>query len=89
MRTVLKDNPGFSRRDGLYYYLADTYVKMGLLPEAPPLLDKLAAEFKQSEFLEKGNKLMAAIKAGTAAPLPPKGAKKVKGKAPAKKPPTI
>jgi outer membrane protein assembly factor BamD len=89
MRAVLKDNPGFFKRDGLYYYLADTYVKMGLLPEAPPLLDKLAAEFKQSEFLDKGNKLMAAIKAGTAAPLPPKGAKKVKQKEAAKKPPTI
>jgi outer membrane protein assembly factor BamD len=96
MRAVLKDNPGFARRDGLYYYLADTFVKMGLVPEAPPLLDKLAAEFKQSEFLEKGNKLMAAIKAGTAVPVQPKGPKKAKDKAPAKepakepaKPPTI
>lgn len=79
LRGVMKDNPGFSKRDGLYYYLADMYVKMGLVPEAPPLLDKLAAEFKQSEFLEKGSKLMAAIKAGTAVP-PPKPAKKGKGK---------
>ena len=88
MRGVLKDNPAFSRRDGLYYYLADTYVKLGLIPEAPPLLDKLAAEFKQSEYLDKGSKLMAAIKAGTATPLQPKGPKKAKEKAPSK-PPTI
>ena len=92
MRDVLKDNPGFSKRDGLYYYLADTYVKMGLVPEAPPLLDKLATEFKQSPFLEKGSKLMAEIKAGTAAPLQPKGmkgAKKVKKDKAPSKPPTI
>ena len=88
MRAVLKDNPAFFKRDGLYYYLADMYVKMGLVPEAPPLLDKLAAEFKQSEFLDKGSKLMAAIKAGTATPLQPKGVKKAKDKAPSK-PPTI
>ena len=88
MRAVLKDNPRFFKRDGLYYYLADMYVKMGLVPEAPPLLDKLATEFKQSQYLEKGAKLMAEIKAGTATPLQPKAAKKAKGKAPSK-PPTI
>lgn len=86
---VLKSNPEFSKRDGLYYYLADIYVKMGLMAEAPPLLDKLAAEFKQSPFLQKGAKLMAEIKAGTATPLQPKGAKKAKDEAPSKKPPTI
>ena len=88
MRAVLKDNPRFFKRDGLYYYLADMYVKMGLVPEALPLLDKLATEFKQSQYLEKGAKLMAEIKAGTATPLQPKAAKKAKGKAPSK-PPTI
>jgi outer membrane protein assembly factor BamD len=76
---VLKDNPGFARRDGVYYYLADTYVRLNMVPQAPPLLDRLATEFKQSEFLQKGAKLMAAIKAGTAAPKPPKAQKKRKG----------
>ncbi len=76
LRGVLNTNPQFSRRDGLYYYLADMYVKMGLTPEAPPLLAKLAAEFQKSEFLQKGDKLMAEIKAGTAGPRPVKPAKK-------------
>jgi outer membrane protein assembly factor BamD len=68
LRAVLKDNPGFSKRDGLYYYLADTYVKLNLAAEALPLLDKLTAEFSKSDYLQKGSKLMAEIKAGTAGP---------------------
>ncbi len=68
LRAVLKDNPEFARRDALYYYLADTYVKVNLAPEALPLLDKLSAEFEKSEYLPKGKKLMADIKSGTATP---------------------
>jgi outer membrane protein assembly factor BamD len=86
LRGVLKDNPQFSRRDALYYYLADTFVKVGLTPEAPPLLEKLATEFQKSEYLQKGSKLMAEIKAGTAGPQPRKPAKKVDAKS---KAPTI
>ncbi len=84
LRAVLKDNPRFSRRDGLYYYLADTYVKLGFTPEAPPLLEKLATEFQKSDYLQRGNKLMAEIKAGTAGPQPRKPVKKrdAKSKAP-------
>jgi outer membrane protein assembly factor BamD len=64
-RAVLKDNPTYTRRDALYYYLADSYVRVGLTPEAPPLLDRLTKEFEQSEFLLKAEKMMADIKNGT------------------------
>jgi outer membrane protein assembly factor BamD len=66
-RAVLKENPTYTNRDALYYYLADTYVRMGAAPEALPLLDRLAKEFEKSEYLLRGATLMAAIKDGTAA----------------------
>jgi outer membrane protein assembly factor BamD len=66
-RAVLKQNPMYSGRDGLYYYLADSYVRMGAAPDALPLLDKLAKEFEKSEFLQRGLKLTASIRDGTAA----------------------
>ena len=66
-RAVLKDNPTYTNRDALYYYLADTYVRMGGAPEALPLLERLAKEFEKSEYLLRGATLMSAIKDGTAA----------------------
>ncbi len=66
-RAVLKENPEYTKRDALYYHLADTYVKMGAAPEAIPLLDRLSKEFEKSQYLLPGEKLMASIKDGTAA----------------------
>jgi outer membrane protein assembly factor BamD len=91
LRASTKDNPKFSKRDGVYYYLAETFVKMGLTPEAVPLLDKLSTEFTSSEFLPKGSKLLADIKAGTAGPKPqkPQKPKKAPDAKKAGSPPTV
>jgi len=64
-RSVLKDNPTYTRRDALYYYLADCFIHVGLTPEAPPLLDRIAKEFEKSEFLPKATQMLADIKNGT------------------------
>jgi outer membrane protein assembly factor BamD len=72
LRAVLKANPEYGNRDALYYYLADTYVKINAPAEALPLLDKLTKEFEKSEFLERGKKLMADIQSGAATPQPKK-----------------
>ncbi|HEX7484510.1 MAG TPA: outer membrane protein assembly factor BamD [Vicinamibacterales bacterium] len=69
LRTVMKENPQFGKRDALYYFLADTYVKVNASAEALPLLDKLVKEFERSEYLVRANKLMADIKNGTATPI--------------------
>jgi outer membrane protein assembly factor BamD len=66
-RAVLKENPTYTNRDALYYYLADTYVMMGAAPEALPLLERLTKEFEKSAYLLRGQRLMAGIKDGTAA----------------------
>ena len=66
-RAVLKENPTYTNRDALYYYLADTYVRMGAAPEALPLLERLPKEFEKSEYLLRGERLLASVKDGTAA----------------------
>jgi outer membrane protein assembly factor BamD len=91
LRGILKDNPGFTRRDALYYYLAETYVKVNLQPEAVPLLDKLVTEFPKSDYLDKAKKLTADIQNGVAGPTPKQAPAKKDAKAggTGKKAPTI
>jgi outer membrane protein assembly factor BamD len=64
LRAVIKDNPTYTRRDAVYYYLADCYVRVGLVAEAPPLLDRLEKEFEKSEFLLKAKTMKADIESG-------------------------
>lgn len=62
-KTILKEDPEYTRRDAVYYYLAESYLKMQKPAEALPLLERLAAEFEQSEYLEVGKKLAETLKA--------------------------
>ena len=74
LRALLKTDPGFTYRDGAYYYLAEALLKVKLDAEALPLLEKLVAEFEQSEFLEKGKVRLDELKANMAkagATMPP------------------
>jgi len=69
-KDVLKQDPAFTNRDAVYYYLADSYIKGnqdkavgGAL--ALPMLEKLVAEFEKSEYLQDAQKKIAEIKAQT------------------------
>jgi outer membrane protein assembly factor BamD len=61
--SVLKNDPEYSRRDAVYFYLAQAYIKMQRPKEALPLLDRLIEEFETSEFLEQAKKLSETLKA--------------------------
>ncbi len=52
LKALLKDDPGFTSRDGAYYFLAESLMKVKLTAEALPYYDKLIAEFETSEYLE-------------------------------------
>ena len=53
LRALVKSDPGFTFRDGAYYYLAEALLKVKLDAEALPLYEKLITEFAESEYLEK------------------------------------
>lgn len=62
--TLLKEDPDFSRRDSVYFYLADAYLKAKRGAEALPFLEKLLQEFESSEHLEEAQKLIDEVKTG-------------------------
>jgi outer membrane protein assembly factor BamD len=61
-QAILKSDPQYSRRDALYFYLAEALIKVNRPAEALPVLQKLVDEFEQSEFLPQAQKLMAELK---------------------------
>jgi outer membrane protein assembly factor BamD len=66
-KEILKEDAGYSRRDAVYYYLAESLTKMKQEAEAIPYLERLLKEFEQSEFREEAQerlKLLTAAKSG-------------------------
>ena len=69
---ILKDDPEYTYRDGVYYYLGETYlkayqsalgpVKDQLKQDAIAHFEKLIAEFTKSEYLERAKKRLAELK---------------------------
>jgi len=66
-QSILKDDPQFTRRDAVYFYLAESYEKGTLAASALPLYEKLVAEFEKSEYLEKARARITELKAKLAA----------------------
>lgn len=67
---LLKDDPDFTHRDSVYFYLAQSLIKVGRPAEALPYLDRLLAEFEQSEHLEEAKLQVATLKAEMAKKAP-------------------
>lgn len=61
---TLKSDPEFTHRDGIYFYLAQVFLKAGRPAEALPYLDRLVKEFEQSEFLVPAQQQIDEIKSG-------------------------
>ena len=69
-RQVLQEDPQFTNRDAVYYYLAEALVTVKLEAEALPLLEKLEAEFVESEYLQQAAELKAQVQATLASRAP-------------------
>jgi outer membrane protein assembly factor BamD len=68
-KSILKEDGGFTNRDALYFYLADSIVKLNRErgeAEALPYLERLVQEFEQSEYLQKAQQKIDEIKASQA-----------------------
>ena len=70
-KTLLKEDPEYTHRDAVYFYLGESLVKVKLEAEALPYYERLVKEFEQSEYLEEARKRIAALK--TDAPTKPQG----------------
>jgi outer membrane protein assembly factor BamD len=61
-REVLRDDPGFSGRDRIYFYLAESLSRTDKTAEAIPYFERLLAEFPQSEHREDTETRLQALK---------------------------
>lgn len=60
--TILKQDPAFTRRDGVYFYLGESYIKQNMPAAALPYFEKLVDEFQESEHLEEARKRIDGLK---------------------------
>jgi outer membrane protein assembly factor BamD len=63
LKPLVDKDPGFTHRDAAYFYLADSYDKVGKPAEALPWFDRLIKEFERSEYLERAQLRATAIRA--------------------------
>jgi outer membrane protein assembly factor BamD len=59
---VLKQDPAYSGRDAVYFYLAESLARSDKTAEAIPYLDRLLAEFDQSEYLDEARERLERLK---------------------------
>jgi outer membrane protein assembly factor BamD len=63
LKTLLDKDPEYTRRDAVYFYLAEALVKANRRAEALPYLERLVAEFEQSDHLRNARERIAELKA--------------------------
>ena len=61
-KSVLKDDPGFTGRDSVYFYLAESLVQVKKEAAALPYLERLVQEFEQSAHLIEAQKRITELK---------------------------
>jgi outer membrane assembly lipoprotein YfiO len=67
LKTLIDTDPEYTARDGAYFYLGESYMKLGRAAEALPIFERLVTEFRQSEHLEESQKRIETLKATMAA----------------------
>jgi outer membrane protein assembly factor BamD len=61
-RHILTADPEFTRKDALYFRLAETLEKSNKKAEALPYYERLLSEYEKSEFLEEARKRVDRLK---------------------------
>jgi len=67
LKTLLKEDPEYTARDAVYYYLAESLARTKREAEALPYFEKLIQEFEQSEYLVEAQKRITELKTQTPA----------------------
>ncbi len=55
-RALYDADPGYTRRDALIFYLAETLTRITLTKEARPLYEELIKQYPKSEFVEEAKR---------------------------------
>jgi len=63
---ILKNDPAYTNRDDVYFYLAESYVKLKRPAQALPYYEKLVNEFPKNEHLQDAQKRIAELKTAQA-----------------------
>jgi outer membrane protein assembly factor BamD len=63
-RGILISDPGFTRRDAVYFHMAECMMKLQAPAEALPWFERLVAEFQESEYLDRAALRIKEIKGG-------------------------
>jgi outer membrane protein assembly factor BamD len=59
---LLARDPGYTNRDVVYYYLAESLLAVKLQPAALPYYEKVVTEFPNSKYVEASKKRIAELK---------------------------
>jgi outer membrane protein assembly factor BamD len=62
-RTILKEDPEFTGRDDVYFYLAESLSRTNRVAEAIPYFERLLQEFETSERLDDAQRRLEELKA--------------------------
>jgi outer membrane protein assembly factor BamD len=60
--TLLHDDPSYTHKDQLYYYIAETLYRAKNTKEALPYYERLVTEFEKSEYLKRAQSRIAELK---------------------------
>ena len=69
-KEVLRTDPGYTSRDAVYYYLAESLLKLNTeatKAEALPYFERLLKEFEQSSYLQSARRRVEELKGATGA----------------------
>jgi tetratricopeptide (TPR) repeat protein len=59
---LLESDPGYTRKDAVYFYLAEALEREKKPAEALPYYDRLTKEFEKSQYLEEAKRRIELLK---------------------------
>lgn len=62
LSTILKQDPDYTHRDAVYFYLGETLIKVKREAEALPYFERLVEEFEKSEYLDEARKRITSLR---------------------------
>jgi outer membrane protein assembly factor BamD len=62
-KPILESDAGYTRKDAVYFYLADALEKSDKKAEALPYYERLVSEFEQSQYLDEAKRRIELLKA--------------------------